>query len=45
MYLILKRLEGPGNREVWWCGGWENILMETGGGGIGYVTEGGLVGA
>jgi hypothetical protein len=32
MHLTLKRLEAPGNIEVWWSGGWGggDILMETG---------------
>jgi hypothetical protein len=30
MYLTLKRLEDPGNGEVWW-GGCGDILMEMGG--------------
>jgi hypothetical protein len=28
MHLILKKLEAPGSREIWWCGG-GNTFMET----------------
>jgi hypothetical protein len=39
MHLTLKRLEAPGNLEVWWGG---DILVETGQeGGMGCGTVGG----
>jgi hypothetical protein len=38
MHLTLKRLETPGSLEVWWGMGGD-ILMETGGCGVGIGCE------